>query len=133
MFPLFITSSSASLCAIKIKLWSFEIRGSQRWCFPPEHEIRNTFNHPSGDEAYCTFLKSIYRLPLLCLKSLFYTGLLYSINIYAKNHSNDFKYFCISLHIIKLWFKKNKQKNWFCFTNHSSVIFKSFTAVMMNQ
>lgn len=40
--PLFKKSSSASLCAIKIKLWPFEIRVSQRWCFPPEHEITNT-------------------------------------------------------------------------------------------
>lgn len=40
--PLFKKSSSASLCAIKIKLWPFEIRLSQRRCFPPEHEITNT-------------------------------------------------------------------------------------------
>lgn len=34
------------------------------------------------------------------------------INIYAKNHSNDLKYYCISLHIIKLQLKPaiKKQK-----------------------
>lgn len=57
------------------------------------------------------------------------------INIYAKNHSNDLKNYCISLHIIKLQLKPaiKKQKQLVFFTNHSSVIFKSFTAVMMYQ